>query len=72
MAKQILTHVTAVYFGAGLFGGLLLQQAMPAMNAIGVTYYAITWPGQIYCARTSRNGSAMPPDSVSSFFYTFD
>ena len=49
--RHILISVVYMYLGAGLFGGLMMKQAIPAMNWLGVTYYALTWPEFVYCAR---------------------
>lgn len=49
--KFILTHAVASYVGAGLFGGLVMQTAVPAMNTFGVAYYAAAWPAFLHCAK---------------------
>jgi hypothetical protein len=51
MTRNIITHGLCFYLGAGLFGGLLMATAIPAMNVLGVAYFAATWPMQVYCAR---------------------
>jgi len=50
--KLILTHLVAAYVGAGLFGGLVMQAAVPQMNTFGVAVYGVTWPAFLFCART--------------------
>lgn len=50
MVRQIITHGIAVYLGAGLSLGLIMQQAVPLSN-FGVGVYAATWPRHVYCAR---------------------
>ena len=58
--RSVITHALAVYIGAGLFAGLLMQAAIPAINALGVGYIAITWPMQIYCAPAARQCGTPP------------
>jgi hypothetical protein len=36
--------VVALYLAVGLVLGLIMESAVPAMNALGVAYYALTWP----------------------------
>ena len=50
--KSILTHIAAAYMGAGLFGGLVMQAAVPATNALGVAYYTAAWPAFLHCAKS--------------------
>ena len=50
--KSILTHIAAAYMGAGLFGGLVMQAAVPAMNTLGVAYYTAAWPAFLHCAKS--------------------
>jgi hypothetical protein len=52
MLKTIVTVIVSGYLGAGLFGGLVMQTAVPAMNTFGVAAYAVSWPGFLYCARS--------------------
>lgn len=66
--KLIWGIVVPSYFIIGFGGGLLLAAAIPAMNFWGVTYYALTWPAFVYCAKT--NCDVMPPVSISRHFYT--
>jgi hypothetical protein len=65
--RRILTHALSVYIGAGLFAGLLMKAAVPAINWIGVAYIAATWPVQIYCAPIRRECEVEPPDWAFSF-----
>ncbi|MSU91876.1 hypothetical protein GE300_20075 [Rhodobacteraceae bacterium 2CG4] len=55
MVRSLFSHALALYIGAGLFGGLLMAQAVPATTPVGVAYYTVTWPQQIYCARADRD-----------------
>lgn len=62
-----------MYVGAGLFGGLLMSQAIPAMNAIGVAVYALIWPRFIYCAPVTRECEALSafPDWAQALMFSF-
>lgn len=62
-----------LYLGAGLFGGLLMERAIPAMNAVGVAFYATTWPMQIICARTTTECDPFGwvPMWAQSLMFTF-
>ena len=68
--KQILIYILCGYLGAGLFGGLMIKQAIPALNAFGVSYYAVTWPYQVYCARTARQCEGFP-DALTPYMFSF-
>ena len=70
--KSVATHFAALYIGAGLFGGLLMQAAIPAINPLGVAYYAATWPAQIYCAPVSRGCNVTPNESWGAWMFSFD
>ena len=65
--RIIATHLVAIYLGAGLFAGLLMERAVPAMNAAGVAFVALTWPRQIICARAETACSTTPPAWAFSF-----
>ena len=60
-----------IYLGAGLFAGLLMQRAIPALNPLGVTYIALTWPYEIQCARTESNCSTDPPAWLVPYLFSF-
>ena len=66
--RAALSHLLAGYVGAGLFGGLLMKMSIPALNPIGVVFYALTWPAFVYCAPTSRNCNMLEsiPTSIST------
>ena len=75
MAASIL-RMTAVallciYLGAGLFAGLLMQRAIPALNPLGITYIALTWPREIQCARTESDCSSDPPGWLVPYLFSF-
>lgn len=75
MRKTILTIVASAYIGAGLFGGLVMQAAVPAMNGLGVAYYAATWPAFLHCARKDVAGCnplTLMPLWLSQHLFTFD
>ena len=57
--RFIFTVVVSAYIGAGMFGGLVMQSAVPAMNTFGVVAYGVTWPAFLHCAR--RNLSECDP-----------
>jgi len=69
--KRLILFAAGMYFGAGLFSALLMKQAIPALNPLGISYIGATWPAQIYCARTSRGCNAMPPEWLRPYFFTF-
>lgn len=50
----------AAYIGAGLFAGWLMNAAIPAINWLGITYIAATWPIQIYCAPVEQQCEFSP------------
>ena len=73
--KEILKLLCAAYIGAGLFGGLIMQAAVPAMNWRGVVYYSATWPAFLHCARsdiTSCSILTQPPVWMTQYFFTFE
>lgn len=69
--KLILTAIISVYLGAGLFAGLLMQRAIPALNPLGVAYIATTWPKQIICAWTSSGCDTGPPERLAPYLFRF-
>ena len=73
--KKIITHLVAAYVGAGLFGGLVMQAAVPPMNNFGVAFYGFTWPAFLVCARTEVedcNPFDHIPVSVQALMFTFE
>lgn len=68
--RTITTHAAALYLGAGLFGGLLMAAAVPAINPVGVIYYAATWPAQIYCAPVARGCTVAPSPAWAGFMFS--
>lgn len=71
MSRIILTHLIAAYLGAGLFSGLMMQRAIPALNPLGVAYIAVTWPGQIICARTDSGCDNTPTATLARYLFSF-
>lgn len=75
MARLVLTHILAAYIGAGLFSGLLMQRAIPAINPLGLAFIAVTWPEQIRCGGTVSE-CEVPIERVSeraqSWMFSFD
>lgn len=69
--RPVIIFAAGAYVGAGLFAGLLMQRAVPALNPLGVSYIAATWPMQIACARKSSGCSPMPPASLSPYLFSF-
>lgn len=51
-----------IYLMIGLALGLVMEHHLPAMNALGVLYYAITWPLWII-------GLGLP---IPAFMFTFE
>lgn len=45
LAHKIALGAVVLYYGAGLAMGSLMASAIPAMNVLGVAYYAAVWPG---------------------------
>lgn len=72
--QRIFSFLLGCYFGAGLFGGYLIQKVIPALNPFGVFTYATTWPHFIYCAPVARNCrdlSEIVPLWYQSLMFTF-
>lgn len=70
MAKLLITALVSMYLGAGLFAGLMMQRAVPALNPLGVGVVAITWPNQIRCARVSSDCEPIPA-WAAPYIFTF-
>lgn len=62
MGRTWLTHFLAGYASVGLVNGYIMSLAIPAMNYLGVFFYALTWPGFIVCARMEISGACGPLD----------
>jgi hypothetical protein len=62
--------ILSAYIGAGLFAGLMMQRAIPAINPLGVALIALTWPNQIRCARISSDCEPIP-QWMSPYIFTF-
>lgn len=60
MKRLLVVSVVSAYLGAGLFAGLLMQRAIPAINPVGVLFIAITWPNQLRCAREASGCQGVP------------
>ena len=73
--SRLVKYLVSAYVGAGLFGGLVMQAAIPAMNGIGVAVYASSWPAFLYCARHDI-GTCDPfshiPLVVQGYMFTFE
>ncbi|WP_411975970.1 hypothetical protein [Sulfitobacter faviae] len=73
--KFIFTHAVAAYVGAGLFGGLVMQTAVPSMNTFGVAYYAAAWPAFLHCAKSKLaacNPMSIIPEDLRPLMFTFE
>lgn len=72
--KKLLTHLMAMYLGAGIFGGFVMYHSIPAMNVIGVAAYAVTWPNFLYCARQDNDCIAMDfiPLKYKAYMFNFE
>ena len=71
MIRTAFACLLSAYLGAGLFAGLLMQRAIPALNPAGIAYMAVTWPRQIICARVDSGCSTEPPASLEPYFFSF-
>lgn len=69
---KILKYLSAMYLGAGLFGGLVMATAVP-LNWFGVLMYGLTWPAFLYYTPASRdcNVLMMFPDWFNAWMFTF-
>jgi hypothetical protein len=68
---KILSHLASMYVGAGLFGALLMAQAIPAINLFGIAYMTATWPRLIYCTPVERGCDPMPPEWLGVYMFSF-
>lgn len=70
MIRYITVSIVSAYLGAGLFAGLMMQRAIPAINPIGVAFIAATWPNQVRCARVV-SGCKPIPSWAKPYIFTF-
>lgn len=70
-SRPALIFAAGAYVGAGLFAGLLMQRAIPALNPLGVAYIAATWPTQVICARRDSGCVASPPEALTPYLFSF-
>ena len=68
--RTLIIVVVSAYLGAGLFAGLLMHRAIPALNPLGIGYIAATWPRQIICARVETDCKPMP-ESLAPYLFSF-
>lgn len=68
--KTAIIVLVSMYAGAGIFAGLLMQRAVPALNPVGAAFIAATWPNQIRCARLSAQCDAVP-EWIGPYAFTF-
>lgn len=71
MSKFLMGIFLGVYLGAGLFGGLLIQRSVPALNPAGIAYVAATWPNIIRCARTEADCDPTGPEWLKPYLFSF-
>lgn len=62
------------YLLTGLMIGVSFSRAMPALNLLGATYSALTWPVSMFCTSAGLDCSPMPPagSALANAFFTFD
>jgi len=69
--KSYLAGVATVYVLVAAAMGVTVSRSMPALNWIGATYMAVTWPGAMFCTATNIGCSVLPPQEVANHFFTF-
>lgn len=47
MRKRVIGAVLTLYLGFGVCLGLLVKASIPAVNAAGVAYVTVAWPGLV-------------------------
>ena len=62
----VLLHM---YIGAGMFAAAMISAAIPALNWLGMSYIAITWPAQVLCAPVDSGCDPMPPEWAAQYFF---
>ena len=62
----------AMYLGAGLFAGLMMQRGIPALNPLGVTFIGLTWPNQVRCARVESACDPTGPEWLHPYLFSFE
>lgn len=70
MIRLCAVSIVSLYLGAGLFAGVMMQRAIPAISPIGIGFIAITWPNQVRCARVS-SGCEPIPNWVKPYIFSF-
>lgn len=70
MRRYLIVSAISAYAGAGLFAGLMMQRALPALNPLGVAIIVVTWPNWIRCARVESGCEAIP-QWTSPYIFTF-
>ena len=68
--RRAATILLSMYLGAGLFAGLMMQRAIPALNPLGVAFITATWPNQIRCARVESGCNAVP-SKLAPYLFSF-
>ena len=67
--RRILGVVAAFYLAIGAGLGGYMQSLIPAMNWLGVAYYAVSWPAYPICHYAGCD--PMPPQWLGNYFFTF-
>ena len=70
MSKKLLI-AAAVYAVIGLVLGSVMAHFIPAMNILGVLYYALLWPLNLIDGTFHLHLVPMP-DWLMQYFFTFD
>lgn len=70
MIKLCAVAIVSLYLGAGLFAGVMMQRAIPAITPVGIVFIAATWPNQVRCARKSA-GCDPIPEWVTPYIFSF-
>lgn len=71
MRAAILGLTIGAYLGAGLYAGLLMQRAIPALNPAGVAWITVTWPNVIRCARVDAGCNPTGPEWMRPYLFSF-
>ena len=69
--RTVLSHLTALYLGAGLFAATIHQVAVPAANSFAYLWILGMWPKMVYCAPVDRGCNPLWPDRLSGYMHSF-
>lgn len=68
--RSVLIVTISMYLGAGIFAGLMMGQAITALNPLGVAAVTLTWPNHIRCARVSSDCASIP-EWAAPYIFTY-